>query len=86
MACPRLVGRITVRREYLDQMLFGNKYDLDKKLNFFQDYYNGYRVHGALKGGPPLSISGNDVLGKADIDNYQWKSHCRGLFQTPMAA
>jgi hypothetical protein len=48
--------------------------------------YNGYRVHAALDGEPPLSLSGNDVLSKANINEYRWKSHCRDLFQTPMAA
>ncbi len=80
----RLIG--SIRREYLDQVLFWNVLDLEKKLDAFKDYYNGYRVHAALEGEPPLTLSGNDVLGTADIDSYQWKAHCRGLFQTPMAA
>lgn len=80
----RLIG--TVRREHLDQTLFWNSSDLIKKLEAFKAYYNGYRVHAALGGEPPLRVSGNDVLGKASIDDYQWKSHCRGLFQMPMAA
>ena len=73
-------------REYLEQVLFWNARDLEKKLDVFNDYYNGYRVHTALDGEPPLSLSGNDVLGKANINEYRWKSHCRDLFQTPMAA
>jgi putative transposase len=63
-----------------------NAHDLEKKLDAFKDYYNGYRVHAALDGEPPLSLSGNEVLGTANINEYQWKSHCRDLFQTPMAA
>ncbi|MCB1937291.1 MAG: transposase [Nitrosomonas sp.] len=80
----RLIG--TLRREYLDQVLFWNAHDLEKKLDAFKNYYNGYRVHAALDGEPPLSLSGNDVLGKANINEYRWKSHCRDLFQTPIAA
>ncbi len=80
----RLIG--TIRREFLDQVLFWNVHDLEKKLDEFKDYYNGYRVHAALEGETPLHISGNDAMGKANIDNYRWKSHCRGLYQTPMAA
>ena len=80
----RLIG--TLRREYLGQVPFWNVHDLEKKLDAFKDYYNGYRVHAALDGEPPLSSSGNNVLGKAYINEYWWKSHCRDLFQTPMAA
>ncbi len=80
----RLIGSIP--REYLDQVLFWNVHDLEKKLDEYKNYYNGYRVHAALEGETPLSVSGNNVLGKTNIDNYQWKTHCRGLFQTPMAA
>ncbi len=80
----RLIG--TLRREYLGQVPFWNVHDLEKKLDAFKDYYNGYRVHTALDGESPLNLSGNDVLGKANINNHRWKSHCRDLFQTPMAA
>ena len=45
---------------------------LEKKLDAFKDYYNGYRVHVALEGEPPLSLSGDDVLGKANINKYRW--------------
>lgn len=80
----RLIG--SIRREYLDHVLFWNVPDLEKKLDAFKGYYNGYRVHTALNGETPLSISGNNVLGEANLDDYRWKSHCQGLFQTPMAA
>ncbi len=79
----RLIG--TLRREYLDQVLFWNARDLEKKLDAFKDY-NGYRAHAGLDGEPPLSFSGNTVLGKANINEYRCKSHYRDLFQTPMAA
>jgi transposase InsO family protein len=39
----RIIG--TVRRECLDQTLFWNEVDLQKKLNDFTDYYNNHRVH-----------------------------------------
>ena len=39
----RLIG--TLRREYLDQVLFWNARDLEKKLNAFKYHYNGCRVH-----------------------------------------
>ncbi len=80
----RLIG--SIRREYLDHVLFWNAHDFQQKLDAYKDYYNGYRVHAALDGKTSLSLSGNNVFGKANIDDYRWQSHCRCLFQTPMAA
>jgi putative transposase len=42
----RLIG--TIRREYLDRMFFWNAFDLARKLDDFQTYYNAYRVHRSL--------------------------------------
>jgi len=39
----RLIG--SLRREYLDQLLFWNAADLERKLALFRDYYNATRVH-----------------------------------------
>ena len=80
----RLIG--TIRREYLDHVLFWSEMDLERKLTDFQSYYNHYRVHYALEGDTPSDVSGKPVLGHASLDHYQWTSHCRGLFQTPLAA
>lgn len=80
----RLIG--TVRREYLDRMLFWNERDLEHKLADFADYYTRYRAHSSLDGLTPAALtasSKNDVI---DIRNYRWRSHCRGLYETPMAA
>ena len=44
----RLIG--SVRREYLDQTLFWNSLDLERKLSSFREYYNGSRVHSSLGG------------------------------------
>ena len=44
----RLVG--TIRREYLDQILFWNERDLEEKLDELKNYYNIHRVHQALSG------------------------------------
>jgi putative transposase len=79
----RLIG--TIRRECLDRTLFWTAADLEMKLRAFQSYYNGYRAHAALKGRPPERIL--DVGGThASLHSYRWQSHCRGLYQTPMAA
>jgi putative transposase len=80
----RLIG--TVRREYLDQVLFWNASDLERKLNTFKDYYNGHRVHGSLDGQTPDQISTGASSLPAQLDRFTWMSHCRGLFQTPVVA
>jgi putative transposase len=43
----RLIG--TIRREYLDHVLFWTAADLETKLSEFKNYYNRYRSHGRSK-------------------------------------
>ena len=80
----RLIG--TIRREYLDHILFWNRTDLERKLETFRQYYNTYRVHTALNGDTPLEISGKSIIRRADLNSFQWQSHCSGLYQLPIAA
>ncbi len=75
-----------IRREYLDQTLFWNGRDLEVKLEEFQDYYNAHRVHQALDLKTPAEAAGDDPPTCAKLGNFAWRSHCNGLFQTPMAA
>jgi transposase InsO family protein len=44
----RLIG--TLRREWLDHVLFWNALDLERKLAEFQTYYNAARCHASLEG------------------------------------
>ena len=76
----RLIG--TLRRECVDQMLFWSASDLEHKLVAFQDFYNVHRAHAALEGRTPVPTR-KDV---AMLDHYRWEGHCRGLYQTPIAA
>ena len=76
----RLIG--TLRRECVDQMLFWSASDLEHKLVAFQDFYNSHRAHGSLDGWTPIPTR-QDV---AMLDHYRWEEHCRGLYQTPIAA
>jgi putative transposase len=46
----RLIG--TLRREYLDDVVFWNGLDLQRKLHRFAVYYNQRRVHAGLGGRP----------------------------------
>ena len=77
----RLVG--TLRRECLDRTLFWTTADLEAKLREFQEYFNEHRTHAGLEGhlpdpgGPASPIS---------LASYRWQKHCRGLYQTPIAA
>ncbi len=80
----RVIG--TIRRECLDKTLFWNERDLERKLLQFKDYYNGYRTHDSLQGETPAIRAETFENKVIDLANYQWKSHCRGLFQTPIAA
>jgi putative transposase len=80
----RLIG--TIRREFLDQTLFWNAIDLVQKLEGFRQYYNTQRVHTALDDTTPAEMSGRSIIRLADLSQFQWKSHCRGLYQLPVAA
>jgi putative transposase len=51
----RLIG--TIRRELLDHTLFWKKYDLERKLKEFQNYYKEYRAHSSLNGNVPAEIN-----------------------------
>src|ERR1700682_6604061 len=76
----RLIG--TVRREYLDRTLFWTTADLETKLFDFQHYYNGHRTHAGLQGGLPEPRVG--PTSPIDFHSYEWRRHCRGLYQTPI--
>jgi putative transposase len=79
----RLIG--TIRREYLDRTLFWTTADLETKLFDFQNYYNRHRTHGGLDGRIP-DPAVNEPTSPIGLDSYQWRRHCRGLYQTPIAA
>ena len=80
----RLIG--TVRREYLDQMFFWNRMDLEQKLEQFKTYYNELRVHQSLNGATPEEKGGGSIVATVSLEHYGWRSHCHGLFQLPIAA
>jgi transposase InsO family protein len=79
----RLIG--TIRRECLDRTLFWTIADLELKLLDFQRYYNGHRAHAALDGRTPDPSAG-EASARASVGKYRWRSHCRGLYHTPIAA
>jgi transposase InsO family protein len=80
----RLIG--TVRREYLDRTLFWNQSDLERKLENYKAYYNQHRCHTGLAGATPAQRSGVPPPPIAKLESYSWRQHCKGSFQTPIAA
>jgi hypothetical protein len=54
-----LIG--TMRREFLDHVLFWNARDLERNLAEFQWYYNAVRSHASLEGHTPLTFAGKQV-------------------------
>ena len=79
----RLIG--TLRRECLDRTLFWTTTDLEAKLLDFQHHYNEHRTHAGRKGHPPVPGVNAD-RSRANRSCYRWLKHCRGLYQTPIAA
>jgi putative transposase len=80
----RLIG--TIRREYLDQVFFWNASDLERKLGDFASYFNQERTHSGLDGETPRKQCGDEGSSIASLDDYRWQTHCRGLFELPIAA
>ncbi len=83
----RLIG--TCRREYLDHIHFFGVYDLQRKLDQFQIYYNEIRVHSSLDMKTPMGKASDDkniTQHVISLDNYRWKSSCGGLYKLPVAA
>lgn len=80
----RLIG--TIRREFLDLVLFWNSADLERKLEEFRQYYNDHRVHASLNANTPAEASGHIVHKQAKLQVFRWKTYCRDLVQRPLAA
>ena len=57
--------------------------DLELKLCAFKAYYNQHRTHAALNGTTPIETTESKGL---DLKSYRWQTHCRSLYQTPIAA
>jgi len=66
----RLIG--TIRREYLDHVLFWNQFDLQRKLEDFKVYYNQRRVHCSLDGNTPHEQGGHSPSKLAVDLRMQW--------------
>lgn len=80
----RLIG--TIRREFLNKTLFWNEHDLQRKLEFFQKYYNEQRCHLGIKSISPFQKKEDNPPTVFSLEHFRWKKHCHGLFQLPVAA
>ena len=80
----RLIG--SIRREHLDHLPFWTALDLERKLELYQRYYNGWRAHQGLKGDTPQEKAGSPGRKPIRLEAYTWQSHCHGLFELPIAA
>jgi hypothetical protein len=49
----------------------------------FQAYFNEHRTHTGLEGGLP---DPGGPMSPISFASYRWQKHCRGLYQTPIAA
>ena len=77
----RLIG--TLRREYLDHMLFWTVADLENKLLEFRTYFNSHRTHTSREGQTPNTPVSRPVV---NLRSFRWQPHCRSLYQPLMAA
>jgi putative transposase len=68
----RLIG--TVRREYLDHILFWTTADLENKLLDFRTYFNNHRTHDSLERRTPDTSVSRPI---AYLRSIRWQPHCR---------
>jgi len=70
----------------LDQTLFFNERNLQKKLDYFQEYYNDSRGHSSLNYETPKMMASETNIGKKSIsiEDYFWKSLNNGLVKLPV--
>ena len=80
----RVIG--TIRKEYLDKILFFSSGDLKRKLEDFKTYYNEGRVHSSLDFLTPCEKASFLQPEIISFENIKWKSYCKQLFRVPIAA
>jgi len=76
----------TIREDFLNNVLIWNAYDLQKKLNIYQNYFNNNRSHSAIDAMTPQEKSNQSNKKVININHYQWKKHLHGLAQLPIAS
>ena len=76
----RVIG--TLRRAGWDRMLFWAAPDLERTLSACQTFSHAHRAHTSLDGQPTVPTR----AAVAALTPYRWVAHCRGRYQTPIAA
>jgi len=76
----------SIRQELLDQILFWNTLDLQRKLHHYQQYFNNHRSHQSLNALTPNQIAQNNQPTIISLNKIRWQTFCQGLFQLPLAA
>lgn len=81
----RVIG--TCRCVFLDHLLFWNEQDLQRKLVSFQHFYNEHHTHMSLENTTPnqKAAESEPVTNLIHLEDDRWKTHCRGLFNLPIA-
>ena len=75
-----------MRREFLDQVLFWNVRDLERKLAEFQAYTTRHAPTRSLEGHTPLTFASGHTVTFADLSRVRWDLSLRDLVQLPVAA
>jgi len=75
----------SVRNEYLDNLLFWNGVDLERKLEKYKEYFNTGRVHHSLAGQFPSQVANEIQVKHAELKDYRMKSFCNGMYKVPIA-
>jgi hypothetical protein len=79
----RLIG--TLRRECLDRTLFWTATTWKPSYSIFNIIIMSIERTAGRKGHPPVTgVNVDHSL--ANHSCYRWQKHCRGLYQTPIAA
>ena len=78
-----LIG--TLRCELLDHVFLWSTGELKRKLEGFRQCCNVHCTRISLNGDTPSETAGEAIGHCANLNQYKWKSHCRGLYQLPVA-
>ena len=70
----------TIRREYVDHLLFWNESDLARKLEAFKEYDNGYRIHQSLDHKTPEEGARKDPLRPATPNHFACRDIVKDYF------
>ncbi|MCP3867146.1 MAG: transposase [Gammaproteobacteria bacterium] len=81
-----LILLIVDRCDYLDQTLFWDVDDLERKLTDYKAYYNLHRTHRSLAGDTSAEVAGVVTKFPIKLNKFRWQSHCRRIYQLPIAA